>query len=131
MQPQIDLKPIIASNLAFLMKEHGISRKELCTALDLKYTTLCDWLNARSYPRIEALLIVSDYFNIEIQYFFTDITVNSALCKRIAEYVRRLGNMKTYENEYPAGFFDSGYSSPDIDFDIPEDYPPKDLEVLL
>lgn len=57
-------KETFARNLKRLMEENDISRIQLCGALGLKYTTLTDWLNAKTYPRIDAIQLLANYFKV-------------------------------------------------------------------
>lgn len=57
-------KRTLARNLKRLMEENGKSRTDICKALDIKYTTLTDWLNAKTYPRIDALQLLANYFKV-------------------------------------------------------------------
>lgn len=58
-------KEIFAKNLRRYMMENGKSRTEICTALDVKYTTFADWINAKTYPRIDKLEKIAQYFGIK------------------------------------------------------------------
>lgn len=57
-------KETFARNLKRLMEQNDISRIQLCGALGLKYTTLTDWLNAKTYPRIDAIQLLANYFKV-------------------------------------------------------------------
>ena len=46
------------------LHKNGISRKKLATDLDIKYTTLSSWLQADSYPRIDKIEMMANYFGI-------------------------------------------------------------------
>ena len=46
------------------MKENNIDRKKLSNDLKVKYTTLSDWINAKTYPRIDKIELLADYFNV-------------------------------------------------------------------
>lgn len=58
-------KEIFADNLKFYMKSHNVDRSDICKILDIPYTTLSDWLNAKKYPRIDKIELLANYFNIE------------------------------------------------------------------
>ena len=121
MQAQQDLKKIIADNLNFLLDLYGISRRDLCDAVDIKYTTLCDWLNGRTYPRLEALESVADYLAVDLQDFFIEMRRNEELVSRLEAYVRRMSMERTYEDSYPAGFFELFGCLAESDLEAPED----------
>lgn len=57
-------KEIMARNIQKYMKLHDISRTDLCDALGVKYTTLTDWINGKTYPRIDKIEKMANYFNI-------------------------------------------------------------------
>jgi transcriptional regulator with XRE-family HTH domain len=47
------------------MDQRGITRQQLCDALDIKYTTLRDWLKGITYPRIGKVEAMANYFGCE------------------------------------------------------------------
>nr|WP_245962706.1 XRE family transcriptional regulator [Streptococcus hillyeri] len=46
------------------MTRKGVDRNKLCSDLDLKYTTVRDWLKGITYPRIGKIELLADYFGI-------------------------------------------------------------------
>lgn len=86
-----DTKKIIAANIAIFMNIYSKTRKEVCQDLNIKYTTFCDWVNAKTYPRMEALEQLAYYFRIEVKDFLIEISENSDMAKRIAAYSKRMG----------------------------------------
>ena len=58
-------KRVFANNLQRLMDERNIDRRELCAAINTPYTTVCDWLNAKTYPRIDKIEQMSKYFSVK------------------------------------------------------------------
>ena len=61
---KVENKEIFANNLSFYMKQKGVDRNTLCADLDLKYTTVRDWLKGITYPRIGKIELLANYFNI-------------------------------------------------------------------
>ena len=57
-------KKIISKNIKHYMELYGKNRTELCQALGVKYTTLTDWINGNSYPRIDKIELMANYFGI-------------------------------------------------------------------
>lgn len=57
-------KEVLAKNLAYYMDKNGITRNKLCDDLNLKYSTVSEWINARKYPRIDYIELISNYFGI-------------------------------------------------------------------
>lgn len=125
-----DLKRVIANNLIFLMDMYQVSRKDLCEETNIKYTTFSDWVAGRTYPRIESLVIMADYFQLEVKDFFSDMRSDEAMKKRILAYARRF-NMKKYEETYPRGFFDLFGALQETDFIIPEDSDAEEIKLEL
>ena len=60
-----DSKQIMASNIKYYMEKKGVTNQQLCDALDFKYTTFIDWINAVTYPRIGKIETMADYFGIK------------------------------------------------------------------
>ena len=60
-----DPKQIMAMNIRHYMELHEKSRNDLCQALGVKYTTLADWVNGKTYPRIDRIEEMAAYFGIE------------------------------------------------------------------
>ncbi|MCQ9290417.1 XRE family transcriptional regulator [Staphylococcus hyicus] len=57
-------KQVMAKNISRLMKENNVGRKKLSDDLKVKYTTLSDWINAKTYPRIDKIELLADYFSV-------------------------------------------------------------------
>lgn len=57
-------KEIMAANLQYYMEKNNLSRQDLCQAIGVKYTTLTDWLKANTYPRIDKIELMANYFGI-------------------------------------------------------------------
>lgn len=62
--PGIGNKQIMAENLAFYMAQKKIDRNQLCEDLDLKYSTVSEWLSGKKYPRIDSIEKMANYFGI-------------------------------------------------------------------
>lgn len=84
-------KEVIAANLALLMKIYHKSRKEVCSELDISYSTFCDWIHGKTYPRMEALEQMGYYFRIETKDFLIEIEKNDRLMDRLLAYAKALG----------------------------------------
>lgn len=57
-------KDVMAANIKYYMELNNKDRQDLCHDLNIKYTTLCDWINAKTYPRIDAIELMANYFHI-------------------------------------------------------------------
>ncbi|HEM3616067.1 TPA: helix-turn-helix transcriptional regulator [Streptococcus suis] len=57
-------KEVMSNNLKYYMNRKGVDRNQLCSDLDLKYMTVSDWINAKTYPRIDKIESLANYFGI-------------------------------------------------------------------
>ena len=57
-------KMILAKNIRHYMELNNKTRNEMCKALGVKYTTFTDWVNAKTYPRIDRIEQMAEYFGI-------------------------------------------------------------------
>lgn len=57
-------KEIMAKNIQHYMDKYEKTRQDMCDALGVKYTTFTDWVKGNSYPRIDKIELMSNYFGI-------------------------------------------------------------------
>ena len=57
-------KEIMAKNIKRYMEKYGKSRKEMCEVLGVKYTTFTDWVKGNTYPRIDKIELMANYFGV-------------------------------------------------------------------
>lgn len=57
-------KQIMADNIKRFLKAKGLNPRQLAIALDFKYTTVNDWVNAKTYPRIDKIEMLANFFNV-------------------------------------------------------------------
>lgn len=57
-------KQIMAENIKRLLDKKGLNPRQMALALDFKYTTVLDWVNAKTYPRIDKIEIMANYFGV-------------------------------------------------------------------
>lgn len=58
-------KEIMAKNIRYYMELNRVTQTEICQALGFKMPTFSDWINAKTYPRIDKIEIMAQYFGIE------------------------------------------------------------------
>ena len=58
-------KQIMANNIRAHLDSLGLNAKEFSNRLDFKYSTVLDWLNAKTYPRIDKIEKMANYFGVE------------------------------------------------------------------
>ena len=57
-------KEIMAKNIQYYMDKYQKTRQDMCEALGVKYTTFTDWVKGNSYPRIDKIELMANYFGI-------------------------------------------------------------------
>lgn len=57
-------KEIMAQNIKRLMTLYQKDRTDICKDLGFKYTTFADWCNGKTYPRIDKIEMLANYFNV-------------------------------------------------------------------
>lgn len=57
-------KKIMSQNITKLMDERSIDRNKLADDLGISYTTISDWINAKTYPRIDKIEMMANYFGV-------------------------------------------------------------------
>lgn len=70
-------KEIMARNIKFQMAKKGINQTELCNTLGFKPMTVSDWLRAKTYPRIDKIELMAQYFGITKAELVEDHTQNT------------------------------------------------------
>ncbi|MEI4314355.1 helix-turn-helix domain-containing protein [Streptococcus suis] len=54
----------MAENIKRLLDKKGLNPRQMAIALDFKYTTVLDWVNAKTYPRIDKIEIMANFFGV-------------------------------------------------------------------
>lgn len=65
MSTQLGNKSIMARNIQYYMDLTGKTRNDMCEALGVKYTTFTDWVKGKTYPRIDSIEKMANYFGVE------------------------------------------------------------------
>lgn len=58
-------KEIFSKNLQRYMNKENVKTVDLSKTLNVAYSTVSDWVNGNSYPRIDKIEMLANYFNIE------------------------------------------------------------------
>lgn len=61
----IENRQVMAKNIRRLMFEKDVTARQVCEALGFKKTTFNDWTNGRSYPRIDKIEMMANYFDVK------------------------------------------------------------------
>lgn len=84
-------KQIMASNIRSHLDSLGLNAKDFSNRLDFKYSTVLDWLNAKTYPRIDKIEKMANYFGVEKSDLVETRDTNE-LPNKINSIVRQLNN---------------------------------------
>ena len=60
----MDCKNNFRNNLVHHMNCCGVDRKTLAKSLDIPYSSLTDWINGNSFPRMDKIERLASYFNV-------------------------------------------------------------------
>lgn len=66
-------KQVMARNITNLMIKNNINATDLCKALDFKQNTFSDWVNGKTYPRIDKIEKMANYFGVPKAMLVEDI----------------------------------------------------------
>lgn len=81
----ISSKEIMARNIQYYMERDRINATDLCKKLGIKQNTFSDWIHAKTYPRIDKIELMANYFNISKAYLVEDMTTDTPALSPVAE----------------------------------------------
>lgn len=58
-------KKVMGDNIQYYMDLKHIERRELAKALSVPYSSLTDWINGNTYPRIDKIQKMADFFHVD------------------------------------------------------------------
>ena len=68
---------IFARNVRRHLRLSGHSQKEVAAAINVSTGTFCDWMNGRSYPRMDKLQALADFFGVKKSDLVEDVTIST------------------------------------------------------
>nr|WP_284443864.1 helix-turn-helix transcriptional regulator [Streptococcus lutetiensis] len=86
-------KQIMAENIKRLLDKKGLNPRQMAMALDFKYTTVLDWVNAKTYPRIDKIEMMANFFNVsksDLVEEHTNVTNESLIDEKLEEYYKNI-----------------------------------------
>lgn len=83
---------IMSDNLIFLMKIYGYNRKQVSSGIDVPYTTYTDWVKGKTYPKIEGIQKLAEFFHVEVSDLSRNISLDKELIVRLTAYTEGLLN---------------------------------------
>ena len=75
----IENREVMAKNIKRLMDEMQVKAADVCKALNIKQPTFSDWMNAKTYPRIDKIELMARYFGVKKSELVEEPTVDYVL----------------------------------------------------
>jgi repressor LexA len=69
-------KEIFSRNLKRYLESSGKTQKEVAIFLEVSTGTFCDWMKGRSYPRMDKVQKLADFFGIKKSDLVEDVNVS-------------------------------------------------------
>ena len=69
----IENRKVMGKNILHYMEEKGVKAAEVCRDLGFKPNTFCDWCKGKTYPRIDAIEKMANYFGVSKAFLVEDI----------------------------------------------------------
>lgn len=57
-------KKVMSYNIKKLLKKNHVTRRELAKATGINYNTMSSWIQGKSYPRIDRIELMANYFKV-------------------------------------------------------------------
>ena len=57
-------KEVMAQNIRNLMNQNDVKPKDVCDTLKIPMPTFSYWINAKTYPRIDKIELLANYFGV-------------------------------------------------------------------
>lgn len=111
-------KKIMGDNIQYYMDKHGIERHELAKALDVPYSSLTDWINGKSYPRIDKIEKLANYFKISKSDLVEEHNANSDYY--LNEETRKVAQA-VFDNPHLKALFDAAKDARPSDIKMASD----------
>lgn len=104
-------KQIMAENIKKLLDMKGLNPRQMALALDFKYTTVLDWVNAKTYPRIDKIEIMANYFGVNKSDLIEEnknVTTENLIDEKLEKYYN---NIKDRRKEERVVFSDEAFKN--------------------
>lgn len=110
-------KEIMANNIKYYLKLYNKTPSDICKLLGFPAATFSDWINAKSYPRIDKIELMANYFGIS----------KSDLVEL------KTDDNKYYESDETREIAQEIFEKPELRslFDVAKDIPPERLKAHI
>lgn len=72
---QLGNKEIFARNLGRYVSASGLTQKEIAMAVSVSTSTFSDWMKGVTYPRMEKVQALANYFGIQSSDLVDDVSI--------------------------------------------------------
>ena len=83
-------KEVMARNIKYYLKANDVTQTEMCNTLGFKMSTVSDWMHARTYPRIDKIEMMANYFGIEKSDLVEKKSSSAELNKRDTKQIEEI-----------------------------------------
>lgn len=101
-------KETMAKNIRRLMALNQVNATDVCNALGFKAPTFSDWVNAKTYPRIDKIEAMSNYFGVSKADLVEDQLPSDAISYAPTQRIPILGRISAglplYADEQIEGY---------------------------
>lgn len=80
----------MAKNIKYYLRLNDVTQTDLCNTLGFKMSTVSDWLHARTYPRIDKIELMANYFGIEKSDLVENKETQHSLTSRDAKQIEKI-----------------------------------------
>lgn len=77
-------KEIMARNIKYYMSKNNIRPTDICGTLKIPMPTFSDWINAKTYPRIDKIELMANYFGISKADLVEDHNISTATSQGVS-----------------------------------------------
>ena len=103
-------------NLRYICKRFGVTQEALAFQMKKTQTTIGNWQNGKSQPSIEELLILSNYFSVDLTTFIAvDIEKNNLIKEEIVQSFNAKRKARSVKDNVIKGGIPQSY-----EYQIPE-----------
>lgn len=80
-------KETMSKNIKKHMRKRGVERNKLADDLNVSYSTISDWINAKTYPRIDKIELMANYFGISKADLVEEVVESDERVKILAAHI--------------------------------------------
>ena len=70
-------KIVFSDNLNYYISKTGVKQRDIAKAVGVSEGTVCDWLKRRSYPRMDKIQLLAEYWDIQMSDLVEERSVDN------------------------------------------------------